>query len=81
MYSHCVEMFDLGFFTGTFRRGCRVVASLCLLGFLPTSLNMLSIKSENLLNAQLEVRKNLKWIEVRKKLVFRFGSLESILPY
>ena len=23
MYSHCVGMFDLGFFTGTFRRGCR----------------------------------------------------------
>jgi hypothetical protein len=42
-----------------------VVASLCL--------GMLSIKSENLVN--------LKWIEVRKNLVFRFGSLESIMPY
>ena len=58
-----------------------MVASLCLFRFLPASLGILSIKSENLLNAQLEVRKNLKWIEVRKNLVFRFGSLENILPY
>ena len=42
-----------------------MVASLCL--------GMLSIESKNLVN--------LKWIEVRKNLVFRFGSLESILPY
>ena len=38
-------MFDLGFFTGTFRKGLRA-------GFLPASLGMLSVKLENLLNAK-----------------------------